>query len=83
MKANYDHKGRPKDPPGILKSLIRKNLTGGHSEGARNKNEENVTTNGRFQCPMKCEGERTYKILGICPVCNMQMVPEGCGFLYY
>lgn len=26
-----------------------------------------------YQCPMKCEGEKTYHKNGKCPVCNMQM----------
>jgi transcription initiation factor IIE alpha subunit len=28
-----------------------------------------------YQCPMKCEGEKTYHKNGKCPVCNMQMKP--------
>ena len=28
-----------------------------------------------YQCPMKCEGEKTYAKNGKCPVCNMQMKP--------
>ena len=35
-----------------------------------NKSEKNA-----FQCPMKCEGEKTYDSPGNCPVCNMKMVP--------
>ena len=27
----------------------------------------------QYQCPMKCEGEKTYAKNGKCPVCNMQM----------
>ncbi len=26
-----------------------------------------------YQCPMKCEGDKTYHKNGKCPVCNMQM----------
>ena len=26
-----------------------------------------------YQCPMKCEGDKTYAKAGKCPVCNMQM----------
>jgi hypothetical protein len=29
----------------------------------------------RYQCPMKCEGEKTYDQLGTCPVCNMKLAP--------
>lgn len=26
-----------------------------------------------YQCPMKCEGEKTYDSAGKCPVCTMDM----------
>lgn len=26
-----------------------------------------------YQCPMKCEGEKTYSKAGKCPVCNMNL----------
>lgn len=29
----------------------------------------------QYQCPMKCEGDKTYLKNGKCPVCNMQMKP--------
>lgn len=28
-----------------------------------------------FQCPMKCEGEKTYQEQGACPVCGMHLKP--------
>ncbi len=28
-----------------------------------------------YQCPMKCEGDKTYHKNGKCPVCGMQMKP--------
>lgn len=38
---------------------------------------ENTTTdqaiNSVYQCPMKCEGEKTYTNPGSCPVCNMDL----------
>jgi len=36
-----------------------------------NKNQENEVT--VYQCPMKCEGEKTYQQEGSCPVCNMDL----------
>jgi len=30
--------------------------------------------NNAYQCPMKCEGEKTYDSPGNCPVCNMRLV---------
>lgn len=41
--------------------------------------EENPDSNPRpksvYQCPMKCEGEKTYNAPGNCPVCNMHLEP--------
>lgn len=28
-----------------------------------------------YQCPMKCEGDKTYNAPGSCPECNMKLVP--------
>ena len=50
------------------------------------KNEGNFTSHNHehgthvhsetmYQCPMKCEGEKTYNDSGNCPVCNMKLVP--------
>lgn len=33
------------------------------------KNKETV----KYQCPMKCEGEKTYDKAGSCPVCEMDL----------
>ena len=35
----------------------------------------NTQTGTRYQCPMKCEGEKTYEKPGDCPVCNMHLAP--------
>jgi len=32
---------------------------------------------GKYFCPMKCEGDKTYDEPGECPVCNMHLVPVG------
>ena len=40
------------------------------------KNEKALTTHTElavYQCPMKCEGEKTYEKFGSCPVCNMDI----------
>jgi Cu+-exporting ATPase len=31
----------------------------------------------QYYCPMKCEGNKAYDEPGICPVCNMHLVPVG------
>jgi hypothetical protein len=44
-------------------------------------NEKNQTqsqqSSGKYYCPMKCEGDKTYDQPGKCPVCNMNLVPVG------
>lgn len=47
-------------------------------------NKQNVFTSikpegeptGVFYCPMHCEGDKTYKSVGDCPVCGMDLVEE-------
>lgn len=34
-------------------------------------------TQGKYYCPMKCEGDKTYDNPGDCPVCNMHLVQVG------
>lgn len=42
-----------------------------------NSNENMPGT--KYQCPMKCEGEKTYEQPGNCPVCNMKLKPVEEG----
>jgi len=38
--------------------------------------EESSAHSGKgYQCPMKCEGDKTYDAPGTCPVCNMHLSP--------
>lgn len=46
-------------------------------------NTESVETSIRYQCPMKCEGEKTYDSPGKCPGTNMYMIPVGGGYIFY
>lgn len=42
------------------------------------KEAEMVTQSGsntKYTCPMKCEGTKVYDEPGLCPVCNMHLVP--------
>ena len=39
------------------------------------EHHSNTQTVIRYQCPMKCEGEKTYEKPGDCPVCNMHLAP--------
>ncbi len=49
--------------------------------GAKDANEHShqhgveVHANAGYQCPMKCEGDKTYDVPGNCPECNMKLVP--------
>lgn len=39
----------------------------------KTKTKQAVTST--YQCPMKCEGDKTYAKEGNCPVCNMKIKP--------
>ncbi|MDP2721836.1 MAG: heavy metal-binding domain-containing protein [Bacteroidales bacterium] len=39
--------------------------------------EDNTHLKTTYQCPMKCEGDKTYNAPGRCPVCNMHLTPVG------
>ena len=44
--------------------------------GGHHHPEENSVDAGKgYQCPMKCEGDKTYTAPGVCPVCNMHLAP--------
>jgi hypothetical protein len=44
----------------------------GNSQGTGTDRQE-----AKYQCPMNCEGNKTYNQPGVCPVCNMQLVMVG------
>jgi len=41
-----------------------------HHQADQSSDAKNV-----YQCPMKCEGDKTYDEPGSCPVCNMHLAP--------
>ena len=41
------------------------------------KATEQTEQKDKYQCPMKCEGEKTYDTGGKCPECGMDMVKVG------
>jgi hypothetical protein len=43
------------------------------SESQTEKSATEQTENVKYQCPMKCEGEKTYDKPDSCPVCNMDL----------
>src|SRR5690606_29519472 len=44
--------------------------------GCNTKKKEDATA-VRYECPMHCEGEKTYGAPGSCPVCKMDLVAVG------
>ena len=44
-------------------------------DGHQNHQMSNSSSKTVYQCPMKCEGDKTYNAPGSCPVCNMRLVP--------
>ncbi len=43
--------------------------------GHEQQPEGNPRPKSVYQCPMKCEGDKTYNAPGNCPVCNMHLEP--------
>jgi Cu2+-exporting ATPase len=46
-----------------------------HQGGGHSHQEGGNMSGGKYQCYMKCEGDKIYQAPGKCPVCNMQLVP--------
>ncbi len=42
---------------------------------ACNKSKKTTTKTEIYQCPMQCEGDKTYAEFGSCPVCKMDLKP--------
>jgi len=36
---------------------------------------DRVDSGKGYQCPMKCEGDKTHDAPGNCPICNMHLAP--------
>ena len=41
--------------------------------GGEEHHEEGAHEHVMYQCPMKCEGDKTYDKAGSCPVCGMDL----------
>ena len=45
-----------------------------NAQTKKTKTKNSITVaDTAYYCPMKCEGEKTYKKAGKCPVCNMNL----------
>ena len=45
-----------------------------HSHGDKKEVKVPVNADGKYYCPMHCEGEKVYDKAGDCPVCGMDLV---------
>jgi Cu2+-exporting ATPase len=46
---------------------------GAHKHESSPKDGDEHQRQAKYQCPMKCEGDKTYDEPGNCPVCNMKL----------
>ncbi|WP_274971673.1 copper ion binding protein, partial [Zunongwangia profunda] len=47
-----------------------------HSDKRKKKKKPKAKGNGKWYCPMHCEGDKMYDAPGDCPVCGMDLVQE-------
>ncbi len=48
-------------------------FTAANAQTSKTKNKTAVADTVVYQCPMKCEGDKTYNKAGKCPTCNMNL----------
>ena len=48
-------------------------FTAVNAQSTKTKNKTAVADTMVYQCPMKCEGDKTYDKAGKCPTCNMTL----------
>jgi len=49
---------------------------GQHDQQPKHDHHGDGTGNGKYYCPMRCEGDKTYETPGDCPVCGMHLNKE-------
>lgn len=49
----------------------------GSGDSHHHEHESRAQAETVYQCPMKCEGDKTYNAPGRCPVCGMYLKPAG------
>lgn len=47
------------------------------SNNSEKTSTEQSTNSETYQCPMQCEGDKTYEKAGQCPVCKMDLEKAG------
>ncbi|WP_162127974.1 heavy metal translocating P-type ATPase [Flavobacterium phycosphaerae] len=56
------------------KEATSKSCCSTHSHSHKNEIKAPSNANGKYYCPMHCEGEKVYDKAGDCPVCGMDLV---------
>lgn len=65
-------------------AIVVFSFTAVNAQSATSKNKMPNADTVVYQCPMKCEGEKTYDKAGKCPKCNMDLkaVPIPVAAIY-
>ncbi|QZK90458.1 heavy metal translocating P-type ATPase [Flavobacterium sp. CHNK8] len=58
----------------ITNETTSKSCCSTHTHSDKKEIKVPVTINGKYYCPMHCEGEKVYDKAGDCPVCGMDLV---------
>ncbi len=61
----------PENAPNGYNTISNFGSAGNNQDKSKDQQET------KYQCPMNCEGNKTYNQPGVCPVCNMQLVLVG------
>ncbi len=56
---------------------------GEHQHDTDEQHKHGDITTSEYQCPMKCEGEKTYDKASSCPVCNMNLKKLDAEVVHY
>lgn len=57
----------------FIAAMFLASCGGGNSEVKTESTATEEIASAKYQCPMKCEGDKTYDKPGQCPVCNMDL----------
>lgn len=68
----------------LLMAIAVFSFTAVNAQSSKTKNKVPSADTVVYQCPMKCEGDKTYDKAGKCPKCNMNLkaVPKQATALY-
>lgn len=68
----------------LLMGIAVFSFTALNAQSIKTKNKTAVVDTVAYQCPMKCEGDKTYDKAGKCPKCNMNLkaAPKPVAAIY-